>query len=377
VPKIIDKSAGLLEMNQQGFEQQYLSGAPIGAEGFAGLQSFQRGETPAYAIPSPAGQRAAREQFAATGDPAVQMRQRQATLDGVARANTPNAGMQGMTPNAWIASKAGTAKPNPYRHEYKDTLDYLRNESPEEFAESQTAFSGHTERELNDPDLKADNNIWRQAIATVKRERAKERAMAHIAERRAALAKSKGQNPAGIQYNAMIQASGYKENQKFMLDQQKQAEKDNAPPTIGALKSVLPPGKEYDLTNDEEFDKWFAAANERYGKIKSGQPAYTAPPPPPTFQGNMDAAKRGWGSLGSQGSGNQVPVDPKWEAQVQSAMKQGDVKKRRDSLISYGYSEDEAEAMIDPSDEDLQFTADQLGISVAEVKKRMGLTNAD
>lgn len=280
MPQIVDKfqeqyqkNLAMPEMNRQGFEQSQLSGAPIGAQGFAGLQSFQRGETPAYAIQSPAGQRQAREQFAAHGDPAVQARQRQASVAGVVRAHTPDA-VTGKTPTQTLQAGYGSGQP---------PAPPTATAAP-----GATPPSGNPKREA---------------------------ALAKIQERRAQRQRQQGVNPAGMQYNAMVQASNYKEDhahnlktmeaqQKAQEDAAKQAEASK--PKISDLKRILPPG-DGELDTDKGFHNWHGRALKRWEAVQSGQPAYTAPDPfAPLNKEIADTA----GALGIAMPKPAAPVDP-------------------------------------------------------------------
>lgn len=283
----------------QGLSGSLMHGAPVAPETANDLNRYLTGEARVDELRSPAAQRVAREHFAANGNPQAQNRRA-----GVEAGQQVYAQSQGFSSydelvadaQAKLNATAGTGKP----HQQGAAM----------------ATGGRVTR--------------KQALAT-------------SAGRTKASALARKQNPQGIAYNAMQEASGFEDRQKATAAAQanaaKQAEKDK--PSMGDLKAVMPQD-DYDLADDADFDKWHSAAMKRWNRVHGIVDPSQPSAAPPTFAGGVAGVQQAWGAVKPQAA----PVDPKWEAEVHAAAAQGKLDDQIDALIAQGLEYEEARDII-------------------------------
>src|SRR5690606_10232417 len=126
------------------FEQQYLSGAPIGAQGAAQFDQYRQGNTPAYALTSPAARRAAYQHFEQHGNPALAARQQAINQDVQRRLATPDP-QTGLTPQQ--ALEAGIGQGRPFTAEQMATKQALREQHAARTRETQAKLAERKQKQ--------------------------------------------------------------------------------------------------------------------------------------------------------------------------------------------------------------------------------------
>src|SRR5690606_9140713 len=105
------------------FEQDHLSGAPLGNQAATQFDQYRQGKTPAYALSSPAARRAAYQHFEQHGNPATAAQSTAINQDVQRRLQTPDP-VTGLTPQQTLDAGAGAGV-----HRTQAERDALANQS--------------------------------------------------------------------------------------------------------------------------------------------------------------------------------------------------------------------------------------------------------
>lgn len=290
------QAAPQLAMPVSQFEQQYLSGASIGAQGAAQFDQYRQGNTPAYALTSPAARRAAYQHFEQHGNPAVAARQQAINQDVQRRLATPDP-QTGLTPQQ--ALEAGSGQGRPFTAEQMATKQALREQHAARTRETQAKLAERKQKQaqaraerrgvnlLSPREFELADQMRQQAMEHLNRQEAAKTNMAVVD-----VYKKRGFLPEGLDdYLANVAADPNMtpNHMRLLLESVRyERRKTDDMPSFNELFYILPiperptnPGTNepdpdaepgefgfWGEQTDEQFDRWTKAAMNRRQRLQ-------------------------------------------------------------------------------------------------------------